>query len=377
VHLLTFETMPLSREAQARWSVELRSNGIAWASRRYHKRPSMAGTLYDVVAGAVHIARYVRQQAIDVIHARAHVPLAMSLLARSATRARIVFDLRGLMAEEYVEGRVWRPDTPLVRFVKWVERRGLQVADQVVVLTERLRERLVAERRVSAERIEVIPCCTDLCLYPSVPEWVCPPTAPGSRLELVYAGSVTGLYQLDEMARFFVALRHEVPHSIFRILTNGSTDATSELLARGEVPPATVSVQSVSSRDVPSILAQSHVGISFRMSTASQIAASPTKIGEYLAAGLPVISNAGIGDMDRILNEDRVGVVVDEYSTAGFARAVKSLAGMLAEPGLRARCRASARSRFGLAEVGSVRYRRLYARLEAASSAQRERGRWG
>ena len=131
------------------------------------------------------------------------------------------------------------------------------------------------------------------------------------------------------------------------------------------IPASAFSVGSAPAREVPALLSQSHVGISFRKPTASQIAASPTKIAEYLAAGLPVVSNAGIGDMDRILAEDRVGVVVENYSHDAFEAALARLDGLFREPGLRARCQESARRRFGLREVGSIRYRRLYARLES------------
>ncbi len=46
------------------------------------------------------------------------------------------------------------------------------------------------------------------------------------------------------------------------------------------------------------------LGLSFVRPCPSKVSSSPTKIGEYLAAGLPVISTAGIGDVDELL--DRV-----------------------------------------------------------------------
>ncbi len=365
VYLLTFETVPLGPEERERHRAELLSEGIVWSSLRYHKRPSLPATLHDIVVGAAYIAGLVLREGVHVLHARSHVPLVMSLLARPAARARIVFDLRGLMAEEYVEAGVWREGSAIVRLVKWCERVGLRLADQVVVLTERLRESLLSERLVPAERLEVIPCCTDLSLYPRACEWIDPPTIPGSPLQLVYAGSIVGLYQLDEMARFFIVLQQKVPGSFFRILTTGAARTTIERLKDIGVPASAFSVGSAPAREVPAVLSRSHVGISFRKATASQIAASPTKIAEYLAAGLPVVSNAGIGDMDRVLTEDRVGVVVESYSHDGFLAALAHLDELLQEPGLRARCQDSARRRFGLREVGAARYRRLYARLES------------
>ena len=364
VYLLTFEPIRLDPEEREQRHLELLSDGIVWYCLRYHKRPSLPATLYDIAIGAAYVMALTVREGIHVHHARSHVPLVMSLLARLATRARLVFDLRGLMAEEYVEGGVWRQGSTIVRSVKWCERLGLRRADQVVVLTERLRESLLSRSIVRPEKLEVIPCCTDMSLYPRAGEWINPPVTTGTRLQLAYAGSTVGLYQLDEMARFFVALKQMFPGAFFRVLTSGASGASERLSAFG-ISPSDFSVGTVPARDVPAHLSQAHVGISFRKPTASQIAASPTKIAEYLAAGLPVVSNAGIGDMDRILTEDRVGVLVDDYSHDAFLAALASLGRLLGEPGLRARCQESARRRFGLREVGSIRYRRLYARLES------------
>jgi len=71
--------------------------------------------------------------------------------------------------------------------VKSLERLGLRRADAGRVLTERLRGALLSERLVPAEKLHVIPCCTDLSLYPVARQRLSPPTAPGSRLELIYA----------------------------------------------------------------------------------------------------------------------------------------------------------------------------------------------
>lgn len=363
VHLLTFEPTRLDPGERNRCCAELASAGIAWRCLRYHKRPSLPATLYDVVVGAAFAAGLVWREGLHVLHARSHVPLAMALLAGSVVRARIVFDVRGLMAEEYVDGGVWREGSTIVRLVRSFERVGLRLADQVVVLTEALRESLLSQNLVQREKLHVIPCCTSLDLYPRAPEWLCSPTTPGSRLQLVYAGSTVGLYQFDEMVDFFVALREMVPDAFFRVLTSGPAGGVTQSLRNSGVPDSAFSVGSALAREVPAYLSQSHVGISFRKASASQIAASPTKVAEYLAAGLPVVSNAGIGDTDRILLEDRVGVVLDGYNHAALSTALTSLDRLLREPGLRARCQESARRRFGLNEVGAARYRRLYERL--------------
>jgi glycosyltransferase involved in cell wall biosynthesis len=121
----------------------------------------------------------------------------------------------------------------------------------------------------------------------------------------------------------------------------------------GAVPPS----------EIPVYLRRAKVGLSFRKPTFSQIAASPTKIPEYLAAGIPVVSNAGIGDTDRSLLDDRVGIVVRDFSRKAYDEAVVALLELLDDADLTVRCRRSAYERFDLEKVGAERYRRLYRRI--------------
>src|SRR5207249_2094100 len=50
----------------------------------------------------------------------------------------MIFDLRGLMADEYVDAEHWRKGSLPYRMTKSMERRALSVADGIVTLTERI-----------------------------------------------------------------------------------------------------------------------------------------------------------------------------------------------------------------------------------------------
>src|SRR4051812_3410679 len=51
IHLLTWET-DLSPGRKRERRAELAARGIAWHGLRYHKRPSLPATVYDVVVGS-------------------------------------------------------------------------------------------------------------------------------------------------------------------------------------------------------------------------------------------------------------------------------------------------------------------------------------
>jgi len=373
VSLLTFEP-----ELKRRWTApeleeersKLAREGIRWHRLTYHKRPSLLATAFDILAGALFAVRLARRERIQVLHARSHVPMAMALAARALTRCRTVFDVRGLLAEEYEDAGLWRAGSLPFRAVKKLERVGLRRADRVVVLTQRMREWLAERGLAEASKVEVIPCCVDFSRYDGAES-----VEKSERFEVVYAGSVTGLYLLEEMGRFFLAVRALSPGAYFRVLTTSDAAGAAARLRGAGLSEEDFGVEAVRAEEVPRVLRRARIGVSFRKATFSQIAASPTKIPEYLAAGLPVVSNAGIGDTDELIERERVGTLVHEFDDESYARAAEEALRLAEEPSVAARSVETARKFFDLETVGGRLYRNVYRHFEnqpAPAPAARE-----
>ncbi|HYJ85713.1 MAG TPA: glycosyltransferase [Pyrinomonadaceae bacterium] len=372
VHLLTFEPKLKalwSEEAIRKQSEELARQGIQWYRRPYHKSPSGPATLYDILVGGLFVARVARREKIEILHARAHVPMAMALWARRFVNVKLVFDIRGLMAEEYADSGIWAERSLPFRLVKRLERAGIRHAHQIVVLTNRLRDWLVERNLKPAEQIEVIPCCVDFERFSQTVEEETAAVAQTceSNFEVVYAGSLMGLYLVEEMGRFFRAVKSQRPNAFLRILSLSPPHEGREALKRAGLDESDFEIQAVSPEGVPEYLRRARLGISLRKAAFAQIAASPTKVPEYLAVGLPVICNAGTGDVDKLLEGERVGVILrsfdDEACQAAAAQAI-----ILAEDeAVRAHCRSVARAYFDLQSVGGARYLSLYRRLDGSA----------
>jgi len=89
--LLSFEgTKAYTSEGRERCEqlrAELSSFDIDWHFLRYHKRPSLPATSYDVLAGIRYGSRLVRSKQIEMVHARSHIPatIALALKRRGGT----------------------------------------------------------------------------------------------------------------------------------------------------------------------------------------------------------------------------------------------------------------------------------------------------
>jgi glycosyltransferase involved in cell wall biosynthesis len=94
------------------------------------------------------------------------------------------------------------------------------------------------------------------------------------------------------------------------------------------------------------------------------MASSPTKIPEYLAAGLAVVCNAGIGDMDELVTRERVGVVLSEFNEQSYRAAAEQALALSEDNQARVRAVQAAHQYFDLKTVGGRGYINVYRRLE-------------
>jgi glycosyltransferase involved in cell wall biosynthesis len=112
---------------------------------------------------------------------------------------------------------------------------------------------------------------------------------------------------------------------------------------------------------VPAWMAAADAGIVLVRPSFSKVASCPTKLGEYLASGLPVASTAGVGDVDRILGPD-VGVLVRDFGRESLHAAAKRLVALASHSQTAGRCRDVATRYFSL-DRGVERLLGLYRAL--------------
>jgi glycosyltransferase involved in cell wall biosynthesis len=361
-----FEPDGISRCEELR--EKLASQGIEWHWLRYHQRPSVPATIYDVLAGIRKASSLVKRNRIEMVHARAHIPGTIALALKRRFGTRIIFDLRGLMAEEYVDAEHWRKGSLPYRLTKATERRIFASSDAVVTLTERIWPIIKEWEGLRGRTVhhEVIPCCADLSLFNFSEEERAHRRAElklGDRFTFVYSGSLDGWNLTEKTADFFAGFlkRRRDAHLLW--LTTGSHDRIRELMSARNVSSDNFSVLSVASSAVPSYLAAADAGVTFVKRCISKIASSPTKNGEYLACGLPLIINAGVGDSDSLINDWKAGVLLENFSDEEYAAAAERIEAMVAQPEARQRVRAVAEQLFNLNTIGAERYASLYEKV--------------
>jgi glycosyltransferase involved in cell wall biosynthesis len=335
--------------------------GIAWKPLRYHRRPRVLSTAYDVLNGWREGRKYAED--VRLIHARSTVPALMARLLSARLGVPWIFDLRGLLAQEYVDAGHWRKDGWVAKLTAAAEKSLLRSAHGLVTLTHRVAEELPPARASHRRPVAVVPCSVDLGVFRPSEEWRRSARGDlgwGDETVLVYSGSLGSWYRLDEMLDFFVTAAQSLAPLRLLLLTPHVETAQMAIGARGL--GSRVVARRLAPDDVPRYLAAADAGICFLGRHPSKVASSPTKYAEYLAAGLPVVTNGWIGDSAR-LGGEAPWILVEEFSQSAYQQAAERLAVLLASPGsTRDAARALATREFGL-EAAINSYEALYRRV--------------
>jgi glycosyltransferase involved in cell wall biosynthesis len=343
-----------------------RGAGIRWIRLRYHRRPSLPATLLDVLAGVAVGWRVVRRHGVRLVHARGYVPALLGLALKRLARTSLLFDMRGFFADERVDAGQWTTRSLAYRLAKRCERRFFENADAIVSLTEAGVESFagLGYRVAPRTRIAVIPTCTDLARFTPGPrdETLAARLGLGDGLVAGCVGTLSGWYLRESMLRYLALLLEATPSARALVVTREDHDALRADALRAGVPAGRLVVARAAFADMPAYVRLMSVGVFFIRPCFSKRASAATKLGEFLATGVPVVINDGVGDSGRIVRDTDAGLVLDRLDAATMAASIPAVGRLVGRDDVRARCRAAAEKWFDV-EDGAGRYADLYAAL--------------
>jgi glycosyltransferase involved in cell wall biosynthesis len=356
------------------------SAGIRWAPVPYRNRPPIIAHARTISALVRTAFRLDAREGFDLVHCRSYPPALAGLLLKRRRGVPLLFDMRGFFADEKIEGGGWALSNPAYRTVygllKRLESALFASADRVISLTDAGKAKMLERPEFGGadERITVIPCCVDFDHFPLAS----PEARSAARAELgippdahllAYLGSLGSWYMGDEMLDFFRAYlrRHEDARFLF-VTPDPEERIKAAAVARG-VPPERIVVRFASREQVPALVGAADLGLFFIRPVPSKVASSPTKMGEMLALGLPIVTNAGVGDVDGIIAAVGCGAVVDGFDEASYVKAITAVeACRMAPEEIRRRSLPLFDAEEGVARYDSV-YRSIAGRGRHSSSS--------
>lgn len=344
IFLLSCEKRAADHSAILSLKKYLDTKGIRWSYLNYTKRPPVISTLFDVINIRKRAKKIAHENNIETVHCRGYITALAGMRLKKKSGLRFVFDMRGFFADERVEGGLWNLKNPVYKWVyqyfKKKERLFFTHADHSVSLTEKGKG-IIQSWNLPGQPIpvEVIPCCADLDLFnpknagsADKAKWKEKLGIHQSDFVISYLGSIGTWYMLEEMLDFFRMLKNSRPNAKFLFITSENKTEISEKAGMKNISADDIIVQKADRKDVPVLLSLSHISIFFIKPVFSKSASSPTKMGEIMGMGIPLICNSGVGDVDDIMIDSGAGILLNSFEEEEYLKAIEKLEKILIIP---------------------------------------------
>lgn len=360
ITLLSFEKASdwSKREHRKKISWQINKAGIRWVPLRYHKYPLFFSTFYDLVIGFLAAFYLKIRHRISIIHTRSYVPALLGLSLKAIFGIRFIFDMRGFWADEKVDAGIWSKGSLIYKVTKRLEVLYFKKADCLVSLTNAGVNELLKFSCFDKNRtvIKVIPTCVNMQLFK--------PAGAVSHHDaktfiLGYTGTVTGWYLFDPVLDCFKLLSKIMPRVNLSIFNKNEHAYIRDAFEKSGMTDASYNLNTAEYSQMPANINKFDAGIYFIKPVFSKLASVPTKLGEFLACGVPCLTNSGVGDTQNILEGEGVGAVLTDFSLQSKETAVKELLALCADKSIRQRCVDTAKKYFSL-DMGANAYNQLY-----------------
>ena len=351
---------------------------IRWNPVPYHHRPPVLATIWDLWKVRNLALKLYREEPFQMVHCRSYTMSLLGLWLKRNLGVKFLFDMRGFWPHERIEAGLWPQTNPLYfaifKFFKHKEQQFLSESDAIISLTHRGKEELLRWdlAGVTEDKIQVIPCCSDLSHFSR--EAIVPQLSADLKQRLAiqeedyllgYLGSVGGWYMLEEMLDFFRCLLKRNHRAKFLFITPDARESILPKAIERGIPTDRVITQSPVRSEVPGLLSLCDASIFFIRPIYSKTGSSPTKLGELLSMELPVITNSGVGDSDLLAERYRLGPILREFTNTAYDAAITDLEDFTMP---RPENRTAAHEYFSLSQ-GVARYAEIYQRLNSMSQA--------
>jgi len=261
---------------------------------------------------------------LDILQAEQQIASIACTRIREKLPTPVVADFHGIWAEEMVASNVIDYDDACYRTLFELEQRIACSADAVTVVSEEMRDYVESQFGASVDKVFLIPNAT----FPRVSN----AKVIGNPSKVVHSGTLHPWENVELFVEAMPFVLKRYPSARFYLTRKGAKLSKVKKLAHSlGVFPEFIWFDSGS--EFFGFLKSCDIGVISSTAHIARKMAYPAKLYDYLSVGLPIVAN-DIGAWTRIIRENRVGLVTDNYVEA-FAEGILKL---LADPALLYEC---------------------------------------
>lgn len=307
---------------------------IKWVAIPYHKNPPVFSSVFDVLMLKKTAKKLHKKYHFDMVHTRPGIPALIGLWMKKKCGLKFLNDIREFYADSRVDGRIWNTEKFVYRKIyehfKRKENEAVAQSDGIVCLTWRARK--IISEWPSYDKtipIRVIPCSVDMELFDPSKIEAKDKISLKNQLDIhdedmviSYLGSIGSWYLTDELLRFFKIIDEQIASAKFLFISPHSKEKIMAEAKKFGIKEDKIIVCKATRAEVPALISLSKFSVFFIKPCYSKQSSSPTKHGEIMAMGIPVITNTGVGDVAEIVKKYSSGLTLKDLDAKEFNAAI-------------------------------------------------------
>lgn len=252
-----------------------------------------------------------KKENIKIIHCRSYIPAIIAFLIKKFTNTKYIFDIRGFWFNEKYDAKLI--NLFLLKILKKIEIKLYKNADYILTLTFKSIKYINKEYKISKKKISYISCFTDTKKFSFSKK------TPNKELIFGYVGNIKLSYNFKKVLSFLEIFNTINKNWKLYFVNNYLGEKEKKnIFSKYKIKNKIIFYKS-NFENINKIYKKFDVGIYFLKRDFSKTASCPTKLGEMLSTGIPIITNSGIGDIEMYLkNEKKCGFIIDDLKKSNI-----------------------------------------------------------
>jgi len=356
INLITFEKTDNLKKSNELSKIKLicADNNICWHKLKYRKGFLGLSQLINILNLIfVPLTIFLRKN-ISLVHIRSYMPGIAIPILKVFFNFKLIFDIRGFWPDEKHDRLGWDKASLRYRFFKKLEIYLMRKADFVVTLTHASKEIIRNNFNIDKASIDVIPTCVDFNEFKQIKK-----TTNDQIFTIGYLGSTDTAYDFRKFCFLVTQLQKYLNKEIaLKVLTKSRIGEISELESLKNNMQIKLDVKFVDRKSLSHEISSFNL-LGFCLKENYSVQASmPTKIGEVLACGVPLICNAFNEDIKNLVWGNEVGLIYN-FEEPLLDERLSELFKLIDDPETSLKCIDTAKKYFSL-DKGSEKYNHLY-----------------
>lgn len=282
---------------------KLLNHGIKWTYLKYQKKSNVLKIFFSFIKALLIIVN-IYHTGFKIIHIRSYIPGIIIYPLLLITRLKLIFDIRGFLPDEKIDRLNWKKNSLKIFFLRYFEKYLIKRSSKVITLTKESKHILKNNYNLNNYNIIDIPTCVNIkkFKYKNIKQ--------NRNLSFCFIGSVNFAYDFNKIINLCKVIYNTRSNIKFDFYLDDKNNFLKNLLKKNNLYKK-VNIKYVESNKIPSILIEYDYGICILKQNKSVKASFPTKIGEYLSCGLPIICNNFNKDITLMIKKNKLGIVLD------------------------------------------------------------------